>query len=238
MKPATTSVTVVFVGQFAPASLLLPSLVEHKAIGKIDAEQSSYEALLRDEIVDLKLPWGRLICLRDRLTLETSLAPYVRIIDLAAKCIREVAGGSLVTKVGINVTCQYGYTSMQDRDALGQRLVPLSAWGSWGEAVRSTLGSNSPKVHGGLLRATVRQPREDPMLGGHFDLLVEAAGSKDGFFNVLFRSNDHFEPSEGSPQLEGFSARMISEMLTAAAEVRFDTSVKNSLSIIDSVVNG
>lgn len=237
MKPASTSVTVVFLGTFHPTSLVLPSLIEHKALGKNDAEQAVYEALLRDQVVDLKLPWARLVCIPDRLSIETPQAPYVRIMDLAAKCIREVDGGCVVGKVGLNVSCQYLFSSWEERDALGQRLAPLTAWGAWGETVRPSLRSRDATKHGGLLRATVREPRLDDRLAGYFDVHVEAGGVEGGSFGVNFRTNDHYEPLVGSPSLKGFSPRLFSEMLLEAVESNFDASILKALWAIDSIVN-
>jgi hypothetical protein len=238
MKPASVTVTVVLLGTFKPGALLLPNLVQHKAIGKGDAEQSSYEALLRDQVVDVKLPWARLVCIPERLSIETPLAPYVRAADLAAKCVREVAGGSLVTKVGLNVTCRYGFQSVKARDEFGQRLSPISAWGALGAEVAGTLGATPDKLHGGLVRAAIRLPREHKTFGGHLDLHVEAGDFSSGTYNVLLQTNDHFEPIGGDIQATGLSERMFSEALIEVIENEFDASIKKALDSMDSLING
>src|SRR4051794_1272978 len=131
MKPSTSNVSLVLVGTFSPSDISIHALADCKALPDGDLTAARYEALLPDQIVDVRLPWGKLAVVGERLVVEVNEAPYVRAADLALKCIRELTPSAVVRQMGINYTAHFEMDLAQ-RDRIGQRLVPASNWGQFG----------------------------------------------------------------------------------------------------------
>lgn len=235
MKPAQTGVSVVLLGTFNVSDFELDRIRSVKALSENDIEQAHYDGLLREQLVGVTLPWGRMQALTDRLSAEVANAPFVRGPDLLLKMLRDASPASIVTKFGINLTSHYRFDSIEVRDEFAVRLAPPKAWGWFGGEVEKSFIERDDK-HGGLMRITMRQAAPSDRSKGWIDVTVEPSRLF-GNQGVAITVNDHYEVS---PEEAGSlrSQRAISEVLLAIVEGRFDTSVERSFRICDAVVGG
>lgn len=235
MKPAQTGVSVVLLGTFKVSDFEIDRIRSVKALSENDLEQAHYDGLLREQIVSVTFPWGKMQALTDRLSVEVANAPFVRGPDLLLKMLRDASPASTVTKFGINLTSHYRYDSIEARDAFAVRLAPPNAWGWFGDEVEKSFKERDDK-HGGLMRITMRQAAPGDRTKGWIDVTVEPSRLF-GNQGVAITVNDHYEVSlEDAESLR--SQRAISEVLLAMVEGGFDNSVERSFRICDAVVGG
>lgn len=235
MKPEQTGVSVVLLGTFKVSDFELDQIRSVKALSENDLEQAHYDELLREHIVGVTFPWGKLQALTDRLNVEVANAPFVRGPDLLLKLLRDASPASTVTKFGINLTCHYRYDSIEARDAFAVRLAPPNVWGWFGDEVEKSFKERDDK-HGGLMRITMRQAAPGDRSKGWIDVTVEPSRLF-GNQGVAITINDHYEVSvEEAESLR--SPRAISEVLLSMVEGCFDNSVERSFRICDAVLGG
>jgi hypothetical protein len=240
MKPDSSVVSVVLIGAFAPSKFLLPALAEAQVLSSGDLASAKYELLVRDQAVHIFFPWGSLQVVQDRLTVEVAQAPYVRAVDLILKCLREVATGSVVRQMGINLKSEYVYQDAVSRDLLGKRLMPAEAWGVWGKEVAKSqaLPATDP-MHGGLTCAVLRRQKEEKNgVEGYVDARVDAARPTNAGWGVFISINDHYQPVGSATGVNKASDAVVTAtLLDVFAEV-FDQSVASSMMIADGIVAG
>ena len=241
MKPDSSVVSVVLVGAFAPSKFLLPALAEAEVLSASDLATASYELLVRDQAVHIILPWGSIQVINERFTIEVAQAPYVRAADIILKCMREVATGSVVRQMGINLKSEYVYLDPASRDLLGRRLMPAAAWGAWGkEVAKSQELPATNLMHGGLACAVLRQQkREEARVVGHVDARVDAAKPTNAGWGVFISINDHYQASVSATGggYKASDAVATAALLDKFAEV-FDSSVARSMAIADGIIAG
>jgi hypothetical protein len=236
MKPEQTLVSVVLLGQFKPADFELEAIGSSKALGADDLRLARYEALLHNQVSQIVLPWGKLTAMTDRLSIDVTQVPYVRCVDLVLKLMHEVSVASLVTKFGINVIGHFKFDSVAARDGFASRLVPPSAWGAFGSAVKVSFKEKQDR-HGGLMRVTVRQARPDERPAGWIDVTIEPSALIENDQGVAISINDHHElPEDASPR--NAQRRAASEQLLMVLEEQFDQSVANSFAVCDDILKG
>lgn len=240
MKPDSSVVTVVLVGAFMPSKFLLPALAEGEVLSASDLASANYELLVRDQAVHIILPWGSLQVVQERLIVEVAQAPYVRAVDLILKCMKELATGSVVRQMGINLKSEYVYLDAASRDLLGKRLLPAEAWGVWGKEVAKSQALPATDVmHGGLAYAVLRQQKEDKSgVGGYVDARVDAAMPTSAGWGVFISINDHYQPVIAATGVNKASDAVVTAtLLDMFAEV-FDQSVASSMMIADGIIVG
>lgn len=239
MKPLTTSVSVVLLGKFLPGFFSIESLAAANAISRVDGEEARYEVLLRDQAVEIRFSWGKLLVVPERLVAEITQVPFVRALDLALKAVREVGPGATVEKLGVNVKSQYRYISTTERDQLGARLVPPAGWGAWGREIAKSFDypAGEPR-HGGLVQVTMRQGKPDGREAGWIDAMVVAGGKSSDGFDVVINVNDHYELDSGDDVGPQPDAHVGSARLLSMLEGSFDDSVDRSHRILAGIVSG
>jgi hypothetical protein len=235
MKPAQTGVSVVLLGTFKVSDFELDRIGSAKALSENDLEKAHYDGLLREQIVSVTFPWGKMQALTERLIVEVANAPFVRGPDLLLKMLRDASPSSTVTKFGINLTSHYRYDSIEARDAFAIRLAPPNAWGWFGDEVEKSFKERDDK-HGGLMRITMRQAAPGDRTKGWIDVTAEPSRLF-GNQGVAITVNDHYEVSQEEAESLR-SQRAISEVLLAKVEDCFDNSVERSFRICDAVVGG
>ena len=237
MNPESIDVTVVFLGKFSPAHTLLTELRKTKSLGTADLAEAYVKTVVDGQVAEVRFPWGALVVGADRLQVSTQQVPYIRASDLILKYVREIEPTARARALGINVRCIYRFLDGGDRDAVGVRLVPPLAWGSWGKEIEDSL--NLPVTdasHGGMRTAVMRQGRPGKREGGWFDAKVQATGSPDSPLEVTIETNDHYEFPETlnpPPSIDDMSARLVGRL-----ENEFDISVLRSLNIANGIVTG
>lgn len=234
MKPELRLVTIVLVGRFDPTKFSPQLLQEAKAIGAGEASAAQYELLLPGQALSIAFSWGKFQVERERLIIETSVVPYIRILDLAVKIAREIAPLSVVTKFGINVTGHYKFSSVGARDDFATMLVPTKNWGKFGETIQASFKEEGEK-HGGLMRVTMRQALPEGREAGWLDLSVEQSAVIENSQGVSIMTNDHYELS--SKRFEGVQAKPmeITNLLIDTLILQFETSISRSIEIADSL---
>lgn len=239
-KPDSSTVSAVLVGKFQPSRFVLPALEEAEVLSSADIANARYEVLVRDQALHIILPWGALQVTLDRFTVEITQAPYVRGADLLLKCVAELGSGSVVRQMGINLKTHYIYQDPAERDQLGRRLLPATAWGMWGkEVAESQKLPASSLLHGGLACAVLRQQKE-PVgdVEGHVDARVDSARPTDAGWGVLISINDHYELAASSSGKPKKSEAVGTATLLEAFEECFDLSVAKSFDIAAGIVAG
>lgn len=91
-------------GTFKVSDFELDRIRSVKALSENDLEQAHYDGLLREQMVSVNFPWGKMQALTDRLSVDVANAPFVRGPDLLLKMLRDASPASTVTKFGINLT--------------------------------------------------------------------------------------------------------------------------------------
>ena len=232
MKPEQSSVSLVLLGVFQPVDFSLQRFHEAKLLGEAELANVTYELLVPGQAMNLLLPWGKFSIVAERLSIETTQVPYVRVCDMAMKLLREVSPSAMVAKLGINLTAHFKFADAATRDRFASRLVPPEAWGSHGEAVRKSF-SESGDRHGGVMRVTMRQARPPDRSTGWLDVTVEPSTQIATEQGVAITLNDHYELSkEDLDRLRG-NGRAVSEELLNTLASSFDLSVERSLGICE-----
>lgn len=240
MKPDSSVVSVVLVGAFAPSKFLLAALADAEVFSATDLASATYEMLVRDQAVHIKLSWGSVQVFPERFTVEVAQAPYVRGADLLLKCMREVATGSVVRQMGINLKTEFIYQDPESRDLLGRRLLPAASWGSWGvDVAKSQKLPATDSLHGGLASATLREPKvEAGGVGGYVDARVDPVIPTPSGWGVIISINDHYQYSTSSLDGQKTSDSVVTATLLDTFEDSFDDSVARSMNIANGIVSG
>jgi hypothetical protein len=238
----TSRLDLVIVGRFAPDEAVPEALASAKVISSNEAQKAVFKNLVAGKIAEFSLTWGTLQTTEQRLIAQTSEAPYVRIADLAIKVIKEAQTSPFVTMFGVNREFVYKYSSIADRDQLGMRLSPPSAWGKWGTEVERNIMStqSEPIKHGGLMNASMRQIKWDDRENGWVDVTVSSIlGTSTDGYGVTIRVNDHYQFSdEFDPKVlsdDGHRASRTDRLLDALVR-NFDASIDRAESIVNGLV--
>ncbi len=236
MKLDSSSVTLVLVGTFSTAAFSIESLAKTNSIGSDDARLATYEAFVRGQVCDIRLPWGKFAAIENKLVVEVNEAPYIRAADLAIKCLRDVSSGGVVRQIGINHLAFFEAT-LEERDVIGRRLLPAENWGGFGAAVAEGFNYGVKDLrHGGLTVAVLRLGKFDDRPGGHTDARVEP-GNRGDTTGIVVSINDHYEMppnKDGSP----VSDRIVTAALLDYLEVNFDKSVERSIRFVNQIIEG
>jgi hypothetical protein len=235
MKPELTAVAIVLLGRFNPSDFDFQHLRDAKAVANAELERSAYEILLPGQAIGIAFPWGKLQVVGERMVLETAQVPFVRLVDLALKLTREISTGSLVSKVGINVTSHFKFADVAARDRFATHLAPARNWGDFGKVVADSF-SQSGNMHGGLMRATMRQASPPDRSAGWLDVTVEPSAALGQDVGVAVMTNDHYESSEEEQTALRRNARALSDLLLDQLGRNFETSVERSLEISRNIV--
>lgn len=226
-----------------PTEFVPAKLAEAGAIAKEELSQIAWTALVPNQAVEYQFSWGRLFAVSDRFTIETQQVPFVRVADLALKCMREVASRAVVSRFGINFVCHFRLNRSQDRDRMGQRLVPLKNWGKWGSTVEESLSfpAQDPR-HGGMMTVVVRQGKPEDRDAGWIDVKIEPSMVIADGQGVLIAVNDHYESHlVHSHRLnDNFEerTRKESDALLTQLEQSFDSSIDRAEKIMNDILSG
>jgi hypothetical protein len=236
MKPELRLVTIVLLGQFDPGKFSIPFLQDQKAIGQADAAGAQIDILLPGQVIALAFGWGKLRVERERLLVETSVVPYVRVFDLAVKAVREIAPHSVVGKFGINVTSHFRFPSIGARDEFAMKLVPTQNWGAFGKAVNDSFKQEGDK-HGGLMRVTMRQALPEGREAGWLDVTIEPSSAIENNQGVVVQTNDHHDLASPPDEPTRAKAIEITNSMIDLLASRFEKSVEHSIRVSESLVS-
>lgn len=233
-----TSASVVLVGSFDPQAFLLEKLREGAVLSASDLDTARYVELLPPQMLTLRFGnWGRLQVLPSRWVFDVFEMPFIRASDFALKCLLELAPTSKVREMGLNAQADYKFLDPAERDALGRRLVPASAWGAWGREVAARMDEVPPneKGHPGAVGAALRLPLPRDRGHGFLDIRWEALemAGPPSTLGMRLLSNDHYTPRATDPNM---SDAVLNATLQDALAQEFDASIQGSLNIFEDIV--
>ena len=222
IAPEISGTSVVLVGSFNPA-IFTPAWFElHELLPQGTAEVATLE-IAHGQATVFNADWLHLNVVPERLTVETSQAPDIRIRDLVVRTFREYLHHTPLNALGINRNVHFNVRTLEDRDRIGRTLAPVEPWGEWAEE----LGLDG--MYGGMTSLTMTQVDPDGRpKGGRINVKVEpSARIGDGRTGVYVNVNDHYALDSARP------AEAVIEML----EKHFDESVQRSNRLIDHVMS-
>jgi hypothetical protein len=241
MNPVKTSVNLVLIGQFNPDDFTPKKLSAGKVISQKAAEQASYLSLVPTQNIQFSLDWVEVLVVTNRLQIASLEAPHIRICDLALKALSDLSPNSLISQFGINVECHFDIGSSDARNALGVRLAPPLAWGSWGKAISDTINGDlkGTPEQGGVVHLQMRLPFQQNEISGWQDISIAPSKDVPSSFGVLMRSNHHFE-YQGSDSKEVVldqrgNTKSTTSLLRALSE-NFEKSIENAVTIFEEVL--
>lgn len=145
IEPEIGGVTLVLVGNFNPA-ILTPAWFALHGLLPADAADNAELMLAHPEITSFRTDWLNLQATSDRLSVDSTQAPYVRLRDLIVRLFREHLPHTPLRAFGINRHVHFNVRTRERRDRIGQALAPTSAWGGLGAEVGSGRKTWWPEV--------------------------------------------------------------------------------------------
>ena len=230
-------VILVLVGHFDPAAALPSKLGDAGVIRADEAETAQVKVLLPGQVAEYSLGWCSLAVVRERLVVETSEPPFIRIADLAQKTLSDLMPHATVVQLGINRTYTIRFESPDERDAFGTSLAPPSAWGEWGNKIGQSLKDPEAKLHGGLVSITMR---ERPVAGrehGWRDVQVTSNASPGAMtMEATINLNDHFAAGDAG-QVANLEPQELSQRRTSALMRTLSEEFDASLDALEALAN-
>lgn len=225
IEPENAGVSVVLLGNFNP-SIFTPAwfgwhgLISERMVDTADTK------IVNPQISEFNVDWLNMQVFTERFQISTTLAPYVRVQDLAVRIFREHLPHTPLKTMGINREVHFLVESVEDRDRLGRLLAPTEPWGDWGKKLEPD-GS-----HGGVASITMRQVNpEGRPLGGQINVTVEPSTQiGQGRLGVYIRVNDHYT-------IENVENQMGTSKIVELLEENFDKSLRLADQIIDHIMS-
>jgi len=214
-------------------------LGEAKVIRSDEAAAARFKTLVPGQVTDFTLGWCTVTVTRERFAVESAEPPFVKISDFIQKAISELMPQASVTAMGINRAYTIRFSSPEERDRFGTRLVPPSSWGNWGRRIQQTMATDDDK-HGGVLNVTMKEFPIADREGGARHVTVAADVASNVSAQIIV--NDHFQaPADSSLpaalEPDELARRRTNVILRALAE-QFDASLNLLETIATEVVNG
>ncbi len=223
IEPEIGGVTLVLVGHFNPA-ILTPAWFSLQGLLPKDAADNAELLIGHSEITSFRSDWLALQATSDRLSVDSTQAPYVRLRDLMVRLFREHLPHTPIRAFGINRNVHFNVKTRNQRDRIGQALAPTAAWGDW-ERELDLSGEL-----GGLKSLTMigkKPPNRSEM--DEIATTVEPSNRVgDGSTGVYVGVNDHYTNAEGPDS---------SSQLIKLLEVCFDESIRRSNAIVDHIMS-
>ena len=224
IEPEISVVGVVLLGKFNPAIFTPAWFALHDLLSKGAAECAQLQ-VAHQQVTAFSADWLRLGVTPERFSVETLLAPHIRLCDLVLRVFKEHLSHTPLNALGINRNVHFRVGSFAERERIGRTLAPVEPWGAWAKQI----GLNSE--HGGMTSLTMaRIAPEGRPKGDSINVTVEpSARIGDGQLGVYVRVNDHYSVESSSPET--------GQRLMGLIEENFETSLKRSDGVIDHVMS-
>ena len=223
IEPEIGSVTLVLVGNFNPA-ILTPAWFGLHGFLSADAADNAELMLAHPEITSFRYDWLNLQATSDRLSVDSTQAPYVRLRDLVVRLFREHLPHTPIHAFGINRHVHFNVLAKERRDRISQALAPTVAWGDW----EQQLGLDGDV--GGLksltMAGTTGSNRSE--LDAITTTIEPSNRVGDGSTGVYVGVNDYYTTAEGPDS---------SSQLVEQLESCFDNSIQRSDAIVDHIMS-
>lgn len=220
IEPEINGASLVLVGSFNPAIFSPVWFARENIVTDAQADEADIE-IIHKEIARFTLADFRLFVVHDRFQIETSVAPFIRMYDMAAKLFGETLPHTPLLIAGINRHAHF--VVPQDLvDRIGHKLAPPQVWGDWAKCILSGKGTR----HGGMRSLTMEQRDFEDRIKGHIRVRVEPSQRVAGIY-VDF--NDQYEVSDPS------SPDGTAEILELMGK-NFDKSMRRAEELMDQVL--
>lgn len=225
IEPEIAEVSLVLLGRFNPVIFTPAWFGWHELLPRKTIEIADTN-IAHPQITSFKADWLNIQVVPERIQMNTSQPPYIRIRDLAVRIFREHLHHTPLTTVGINRDVHFCVHDDKQRDRLGRLLAPVEPWGDW--ATKLDLDGE----RGGMVSLTMR--RVDPCnrpAGGQINVKVEPSNRVEHEnLGVYVGVNDHYVVGDVKPEMQ---TRKIVELL----EEKFDDSLRRADDIIDHIMS-
>jgi hypothetical protein len=224
IEPEIGQCTIVLLGRFNPLIFVPNWFLKHDLLSAELVEAAKVGVLHADLSV---LTFGkiRLQAEAQRLSFETSEAPWIDLCDLVAR-ILTVIPSTPINQMGINRLVHFSVGTEERRNRIGQILAPLEPWGAWGEEI----AASPPQARGGCVDLTMRLPKSGDGYKGHMQISVQPSAHIKGNVGIYALTNDHYDVG---PIKETADCVAITKLLIE----NFERSIERSEQLIDQVMS-
>lgn len=200
-----------------------------------DAASAQSITFLPGQISTFEIDALKITAETNRVQVETSAPPYVRVADILSKALRDNPKvPSKVAAIGINVHAYYVLESFEARDRLGRKLAPIECWGKWSKELKSAAAfPPTDRRHPGMMSIVMRLPMTEDRLGGWVDVKVEPSMRVKNSPEIFIAVNDHYDLGP-EPDEKAHSDNPLS--LLDISDTRFDSSLQRADEIISSIL--
>jgi len=223
IEPEISGITLVLRGHFNPAIFVPAWFALHGLLPETLASGADL-SIASPHVTAFGVEWLQLQVADDRMSLESTQAPFTRLRDLALRIFREKLPETPLYQLGINRAVHFRVESLAARDRISRILAPAEPW----EGSGLELGSNGQQ--GEVTSITMSQiglegrPAED-----RINVKVEPSTCIEGNRGVFVEVNDHY--TIGDEDLGS------SEKLIDILDDNFDLSMSQSAKIVDHVMS-
>jgi len=225
IQPTAGGCSIVLVGPFTPTLFSPFWLAAHNLCSKQEAEAAAV-TVITAEYASLRVGAMTIQAHSDRISVETTEAPWIVLADFFTKLLHDVLPETPVTQIGINRMVHFGVGSEERRTRIGRRLAPLEPWGAW----KSDLERDASPLRSGM-RSLIMQETKIPsgLVVGYVQARVEPSVTVPGNSAVFVAVNDHY-------QLESPASATDSSTMLDVLQTGFESSIQRSEWIVDQIM--
>lgn len=224
--PKISTCSIVLIGHFNPA-IFHPSWLKARKIESENTQVDDFKNFsLKDQFTQFSIESRFYSVQADRFMIETSSAPWVKILDISTKIFSELLPHTPITAFGINRIDHFELPDFQSRNKLGRKLAPIAPWGEFGQEMET----KELELTGGLLSLTMQKKSRSE--GNYMETNVTIEPSKliDSSRGVYMMVNTH-KPLNNLPSGHGSDQGI--NMLASC----FDKAIEEAELIINNIWN-
>ena len=223
-EPVISGVSVVLVGDFAPAIFTPAWFALNGLLPKKVADSANLQ-IAHKQMTVFEADWLNIRVEPERFIAETLQSPNIRLCDFVLNVFKKHLDHTPLKAFGINRNIHFCVRFPDEREQIGRTLAPVKPWGDWA----SKIGFNSRQ--GGLLSLTMSPPKSDERLSdGRISVKVEPSSKVgDEILGVFVNVNNHYE----NDNTNSGETKPLLKLL----EDNFESSIELSDGIIDHVMS-
>lgn len=227
IDPELGSVGIVLVGQFNP-SIFQPYWFAANELVSEEAAKSAQISVIHPDIAAFTIDMHfNLQVTRDRFAIDTAVAPWIAISDLAVRIFGGLLPHTPIGRMGINRMVHFRVKDEATREKIGLLLAPREPWGEFGRRVSGGTGQK----HGGLQSLSLLQRDVGDRPGGWIQPKLEPSSRiGDGRTGIYMEINDHYE-------IENWALPKDAQEIIGILDKRFDSSIAESENIINQIMS-
>jgi hypothetical protein len=227
IDPELSSAAIVLVGQFNP-TIFQPYWFAANELVSEEAAKSAQISVIHPEVAAFTIDmYFNLQVTRNRFAIETAVAPWIVISDLAVRIFGGLLPHTPIGRMGINRTVHFRVKDETTREKIGVLLAPREPWGEFGKRVSGGTGAK----HGGLQSLSLLQRDVGDRPGGWIQAKLEPSSIiAEGRTGIFMEINDHYE-------IENWAVPKDAQEIIGMLQKNFDSSVAESENIINQIMS-